>query len=125
ALDVWRRHYNHERPHEGIGNRMPDQLYRDSERKYVADPPQLEYPLGYLTRKVSRKGCIKLHNRLLGISVAVSGMRLGLQHVRGSEFDVWFGILKLGTLDLHSEKFTPTGGRVYALSEDNHAISSD
>jgi transposase InsO family protein len=125
ALDAWRHSYNHERPHEGIGNMRPAQLYRDSDRKYVPEQQQVEYPLGYLTRKANKAGCIKLYNRLLSVSVAVSGMTLGLEHLRKGNFNVWFGILNLGSLDLNTEKFTSTGGRVYALNEDHHAISSN
>lgn len=125
ALDVWRHEYNHERPHEGIGNRKPAQLYRDSERKYDPQPQQLEYPQDYLTRNVKKSGSIKLYNRQLQISTAVGGMTLGLQYQGKDIFQVWFGILNLGTLDLNTEKFKPMGGRVYALNQVENAISSN
>jgi transposase InsO family protein len=42
--DAFRRRYNAERPHEGIGDRTPDSLWLRSPRGYSETLPTPEYP---------------------------------------------------------------------------------
>lgn len=107
ALDVWRHEYNQERPHEALGMRRPAELYTKSARRFDPRPVELEYPADYLWRRVTRVGCIKLCNRLIRISEAVSGWQVGLQRTGPDRFNVWFGHLLLGSLHVADEKFTP------------------
>jgi putative transposase len=107
ALDVWRREYNNIRPHEALGMRCPAEVYVKSDRRFNPDPVSVEYPLGYLRRRVKNNGCIKLHNRLLPITTAVRGWDVGLQPVADQVFNVWFGSLRLGDIQVRDEKFTP------------------
>lgn len=125
ALDVWRQEYNHVRPHAGIGMQKPVDLYKPSERKFDPTPPQLEYPLGFERRRCLKDGSIKIHGQRMGISLAVSGWDLGLQPDGSNCYKVWFGNLCLGTLDLNTQKFKATEGRVYVLQETQYAISSN
>jgi putative transposase len=106
ALDIWRRDYNQLRPHQALGMRLPSQIYVKSERCFSAEQLELEYPSGFCSRKVSRHGCIKLAGRLISISTAVGGWHVGLKHEGAGCFNVWFGSLCLGQLDLRAEKFT-------------------
>lgn len=107
SLDSWRHEYNHERPHEALGMRRPAELYTKSERRYDPRPVELEYPADYLRRRVTRVGCIKVCNRLIRISTAVSGWHLGLQRTGPGRFNVWFGHLLLGSLQVEDESFIP------------------
>jgi transposase InsO family protein len=109
ALDDWRHYYNHERPHEALGMKLPAELYVKSSRRFHPQPVELEYPAQYWRRRVTRSGCIKLAGRLISISVAVSGWHLGLQPLGAGVFNVWFAALHLGELNVHDEKFTPAG----------------
>jgi transposase InsO family protein len=106
ALDSWRHYYNHERPHEALGMKVPAELYVKSPRRYNPQPVELEYPPEYWRRRVTRSGCIKLGGRLISISVAVSGWHVGLQPQGEGEFKVWFGRLYLGSVKVQDEKFT-------------------
>jgi putative transposase len=109
ALDIWREQYNHERPHEALGMRRPAELYIKSERRFDPQPVELEYPAEYLRRRVTRVGCIKIGGRLIRISAAVGGWHVGLQPVSTGIFNVWFGPLHLGELNVQDKKITVAG----------------
>ena len=104
ALEVWRNAYNHERPHEAIGMRVPAELYAASPRKYEAGEVTLEYPLGYLCRRVSLKGDIHVHGARVQVSEALASWDVGLEPA-GDRYGLWFCRLRLGEVDLSSEKF--------------------
>jgi len=57
-LDDWRRIYNFERPHEGIGLLCPYQRYKHSSRPYPEKLPTIEYNAEDIVRKVQACGCI-------------------------------------------------------------------
>ncbi|MCE9575610.1 MAG: transposase [Deltaproteobacteria bacterium] len=46
AFDLWRRAYNHERPHEALGQRRPASVYTPSPRTYPRPLVALTAPLG-------------------------------------------------------------------------------
>lgn len=105
ALDVWRQTFNEERPHEALGMRVPKELYESSSRKYDAAPVELVYPAGYVVRKVMRAGHINLAHRSLPISAALGGCEVGLEPLSSERYAVWFCRLRLGELDLSTDKF--------------------
>ena len=41
AFDLWRKEFNCERPHEALGMKRPEEVYRKSEREY-GDPGEIE-----------------------------------------------------------------------------------
>lgn len=105
ALDVWRRTFNEERPHEALGMRVPREVYALSPRKYDPSPVELVYPAEYLVRRVMNRGGVKLKNRCVNVSEALQGWDVGLEPVHDSCYAVWFCRLCLGRLDLATEKF--------------------
>jgi putative transposase len=105
ALDVWRRTFNEERPHEALGMRVPQEVYQSSSRKYEPAPVELEYPTGYLVRKVSSHGVVKLAAHRVAVSTALRGCDVGLEPIADQRYAVWFCRLCLGELDLSRDKF--------------------
>ena len=57
-LDDFRRHYNDQRPHEGLAQRPPAQCYAPSPRPYPRRLPGLEYPSYFHSGRVSRNGVV-------------------------------------------------------------------
>ena len=55
SLDIWRKTFNEERPHEAIGMQVPSELYHPSPRRYEPEEVELCYPSGHFVRKVSGK----------------------------------------------------------------------
>ena len=108
ALDAWVEEYNSVRPNEAIGMKTPDEVYRPSERKYTGDFDILEYPAGYLPRKVFKSGEIILNGMRVTIGSALRGMYVGLREQKQpGMYDVFLAEFLLGTLDMTSCCFTP------------------
>lgn len=108
ALDIWRKEYNTIRPNEAIGMQTPAELYAPSDRKYEGDFDELEYPPGFLPRKVSRNGIITVSTIRIPIGHALRGLQVGL---RPSDVDncyeVFLADFLLGTLNMDLCCFTP------------------
>lgn len=116
ALDIWREEFNKLRPHEGIGLRCPSEFYGPSTRHYDPSAAGFEYPFGFITRRVRKHGNISICGRDILISAALSGWDLGLSELGKGRFNVWFGALQIGELDLSAEKFRADGSRLSCLS---------
>jgi hypothetical protein len=111
TLDTWRETFNHERPHEAIDMRVPADLYRPSERRFHADEITLEYPMGYLRRRVSLRGVIRVRGLQVNVSSALSGWDVALQPTESHHrMGLWFCRLRLGEVDLETRKFHVAGG---------------
>ena len=108
ALDAWIQEYNSVRPNEAIGMKTPDEVYRASERKYTGDFDELEYPIGFLVRKVVSSGEIIVNGVRITIGHALSGWHVGLKPLdEGRRFHVFLADFLLGTLDMDSVCFYP------------------
>lgn len=94
----WVRHYNQERPHEGLGMRVPAELYHQSQRKL---PPRIEpwrYEAGWESRLVKGKGMISFQGRGRFVGEAFEGERVGLRRTRVGVWEVYYGPLLVGEL---------------------------
>ncbi|MDR2734142.1 MAG: integrase core domain-containing protein, partial [Spirochaetota bacterium] len=108
ALDMWREEYNTLRPNEAIGMRTPREVYVRSERTYPGDFDELEYPPGFLVRKVSPKGYIKLYGVRIHVGLPVRGLTLGLQSLGESgKYHVFLADFLLGQADTEVYSFSP------------------
>lgn len=105
ALDVWRKTYNYERPHEALGMKVPADLYEKSRRCFDPEEFTIEYPMDYRCRKVNRRGVICLHRNRVGVSEALAGMEVGLKPERSGQWGLWFCNLRLGHVDLETQRF--------------------
>ncbi len=108
ALDAWVEEYNAVRPNEAIGMLTPDEVYRPSERKYAGDFDILEYPAGFIPRKVFKSGEIVLDGVRVTIGHALTGWHVGLRpRKEQGMYDVFLADFLLGFLDMSSCCFTP------------------
>lgn len=110
ALDAWVKEYNSVRPNEAIGMKVPDDLYHISERKYSGDYDEIEYPIGYLVRKVTNSGEIILNSVKVTIGCSLRGLQVGLRQSDDNTYDVFLANFLLGTLDMNSICFYPLDG---------------
>jgi putative transposase len=108
ALDVWRRTFNEERPHEALGMHVPQDFYSSSPRKFDPTPAALTYPGEYLVRKVNGNGSVRIHSQRIKVSLALRGFDVGLQPTSTNRLGLWFCRLRLGDVDLEAQKFTAT-----------------
>jgi transposase InsO family protein len=99
AIDLWLKEYNQVRPHEALGMRTPAEVYRPSSRPFNITPEEVEYPPGFLCRKINKLGFVKLGNSQYPVSSALRGLTVGLQPNSQSQYTIWLGDFPVGLLD--------------------------
>lgn len=108
VLDTWVKEYNSVRPNEAIGMKTPDEVYTVSERKYIGDYDEIDYPMGFQVRKVTKSGEIIINSIKVTIGYALRGLQLGLRPaLEDNTYDVFLADFLLGTLDMNSTCFIP------------------
>lgn len=105
VLDVWRRTFNEERPHEALGMRFPAEVYARSQRPYDPATVELTYPPGIVVRRVSGCGRIKIRAIPIQVSESLAGYTVGLESLDAARYAVWFGRLCVGEVNLALRSF--------------------
>jgi transposase InsO family protein len=101
AFDAWRPVYNHERPHQALGDAIPASRYRPSPRPFPATLPEIVYGPDDLVRRVYGAGQVMLHGHTLYISEALRGEPVALRPTaRDGVYDVFYCRHRLRTIDL-------------------------
>jgi transposase InsO family protein len=101
AFDAWRPVYNHERPHQALGDAIPASRYRPSPRPFPATVPEIVYGPDDLVRQVHGAGQIAFQGRELYISEALRGEPVALRPTAtDGVYDVYFCRHRLRTIDL-------------------------
>jgi putative transposase len=95
-FDAFRHEYNDERPHEGIGMQTPSSLYVPSTRVMPRKLPELEYPDGWLLRRVRHDGTMKWRKHYLYMSKALENQIVGLRPEDNGLWAAYFGPVLLG-----------------------------
>ena len=107
VIDAWVEEYNSVRPNEAIGMKTPDEVFIPSERKYIGDYEEIEYPLGFLTRKVTAGGEIVLNGIRIAIGHSLKGLYIGLKPLENNSYEAYLADFILGTVDMNSCCFFP------------------
>ena len=95
-FNSFREEYNHERPHEGIENRTPASLYRNSIFQFPERILPPEYPDNYEIRKVSDNSGIKWKDQWVSVSTVLVGENIGFEEVDDGLWNVYYYHMKLG-----------------------------
>lgn len=109
AFDRFRRVYNHERPHEALGQNPPWTVYEASPRRYPVTLQEPEYPKDFVVRSVSPKGMIKWKSRELYLAETLAGEQIGIQQIEDNRWRVQFADVPLG--DLEDGRFIRLSGQ--------------
>jgi transposase InsO family protein len=99
AFDEFRKEYNEQRPHQGLGMATPASLYAASGREYPRRLPELKYPAGWIQRRVTASGEVKHQGRRFFLSEVLEGQIVGLEEIDDEYYRLWFGPAELGLLD--------------------------
>jgi transposase InsO family protein len=99
AFDRFLTEYNHERPHEALGQEVPASLYRPSLRSYPRQLPEPEYPSTFETRVAYPNGVISFGTTQWYVSNCIAGERVGLEPCQDGRWRVHFGWVPIGILD--------------------------
>ena len=88
--------------------KVPDDIYTLSPRKYKGDYDEIDYPFGFLTRKVTVNGEITVNSIKVTIGYSLRGLQVGLKPLKEENmFEVYLTDFLLGNLDMNSTCFYP------------------
>ena len=106
-LDRWRHHYNHERPHAGIGDATP--FERWSATKPAGPGPAIAGPTATSLHRVHSNGTITWHRYPIAVGAQLAGQRL-LVLARDLDITIWshHGHVRSLTIDT-SRRYQPSG----------------
>lgn len=107
VFDRWCSDFNQIRPHEGLGDRKPAQVYTHSKRGFRGAEQAVSYPADHVIRRVRQNGSIRWHSRLIFVSSALVGEPLGLKQIDDHRWHVFFTDLKIGMMDTERMKVLP------------------
>lgn len=115
-FDGWVQEFNQERPHQALGQVVPQKLYQRSKRVYGQAQPTWAYKADWELRRVRSNGQIRWQGRLRFIGEAFSGEKVGLVEVAKGRHQVYLRDWLLG--DLHEDQ---PGGIVPTVRESRKA----
>jgi len=115
AFDLFRRIYNHERPHESLGQKPPATCFALSPRRYPRPLVRLANDSPWeAVQRIDKDGFIRWHNQRLFVSRALAHEDVAIEYDGASEeWLVIFGPLCVGMLrETPRPAFRPTKGRM-------------
>jgi transposase InsO family protein len=118
-FDVFRRHYNEERPHEALAQRPPAEAYTRSPRDM---PPRAEdpwYDADHQVRRVRSTGAIKWKGEFVFISEALIDELVGVAELETGDHVVRFCDLDVGLINRRGlfTRFAPLRERLHDPGE--------
>ena len=106
AFDRFRREYNEERPHQGLGLKTPGECYCPSPRPYPSRIEEPQYPQESALRRVV-DGVIRWRRHKVFVGKGLNGERVGLEEIGEGLWRVWFSFYELGRLDERQGRLLP------------------
>jgi putative transposase len=106
TFEAFRHDYNHERPHQALGQTAPASFYTPSPRPMPSRPPEPDYQAGMTIRKVRSNGEIKFRGGLVSVSSALAGEAVALEEIERG-WRLWFYKQPIGLLDHNGQKLLP------------------
>jgi len=108
-FDDFLHEYNHERSHEALDRKCPDEVYQPSTRSYPEKIRPISYDEGLQVRTVKRGGEIKWRNKHIYISQVLSREPISLEEIDNDVWEIRYGFYKLGIIrgkDMKLERAT-------------------
>jgi putative transposase len=99
-FDAFRHLFNEERPHEALAQTPPAKHYQLSARAYSGRLREPEYASDHEVRRVRGNGEIKWRGDLVFLTEALIGEPVGLAEIEDGGWEVRYGPIDLGMIDL-------------------------
>lgn len=106
-FDTFRQIYNHQPPHEALGQVTPATLYAPSPRPFPGRLPDLDYPDADLVRWLRHNGAIRWRNQEVYVGQVLTGEPVGLTQVADAVWQLAFGSVVLGHCRPGSSRLLP------------------
>ena len=125
-FDTFRAHYNHERPHEALGQVPPASLWRPSPRPMTDRLEEPWYDADHQVRRIRTNGELKWRGQRLFISEALIGEIIGIAELDDGLHIVRFCGVDLGTIDHKAvfRRFAPLRHGLREATEDPTKVST-
>lgn len=105
-LDKFRDRYNHERPHEALGNDRPADHWKPSTKEYSGRLRRPEYPGHFEIRRISACGAFRLQSGQYFLSNALKGEDVGLEEIDDGIWNIVYYNTILGRIDRKTGRIT-------------------
>ena len=103
-FDRFRHDFNHNRPHEALGQRPPAAFWQPSPRPCPERLAEPWYDAWHAVRRVRSDGAIKWGGDLIFISETLKGETVGVAETDCGDWIVRFADIDLGTIDRRTRK---------------------
>ncbi len=103
-LEQFQQHYNDERLHEGLSQKRPCDFYHPSTSSYPEKLPEIKYPAYFQHARVCQSGLIYWRSFRVYIGYLLHREWVGLELVGDGIWDIYFGPVRLGTIDERKAK---------------------
>jgi putative transposase len=114
-FDAFVQDFNHDRPHEALGQQTPASRYDTSPRAYPRKLTEPDYPADWPRRQVRSNGEIKWQGGLIFLGQALIGQTIGLQPAGEGLWAVRFMDMELGVLEEGRNRVQRIRAQVVAL----------
>ena len=104
-FDAFRHDFNHNRPHEALGQQVPAAFYHSSPRTMPDQVPEPWYDADHAVRRVRQNGEIKWKGDMIFVSEALAGEPIGIRPLEDGHWLLRFADLNLGLIDQQTRKF--------------------
>jgi putative transposase len=106
SFDIFSNIFNNERPHEGIQNKYPSEIYKKSEREFRPLVP-LFYPMHDKTIIITQCGRICERGLKVSLCRAFAGQEVGIKEMEDGIWVVSFMDYDLGYFDEKGTRVEP------------------
>ena len=103
-FERFRQAYNHDRPHEALGQKTPSRHYTASPRPYPQRIEEPWYDADHAVRRVRSSGEIKWGGELIFVGEALIGEPVGIAETEAGDWLVRFADLPLGIIDRNNKR---------------------
>ncbi len=107
AFDRFQEEYNHQRPHEALGQVTPASMYTESFRPYRGRILDFHYPETMEVRKVGKRGQFKLWKHRWFLSEILAGEYIGIEETEDGIWSIYLSHLNVATINRRTMKLSP------------------
>ena len=100
-FDRFRAEFNHERPHESLDDRTPEEFYRPSLRPFPERLEDVSYPGHFELRRITHGGSLCWRSSRFFLSSVLAHETVGLEEIEDGVWSIYFARHLLARLDEH------------------------
>jgi len=100
-------YFNHDRPHESLGQKTPASVYQSSERKWTGAIKPPEYTEEYVVKRINHGGQLSLNGSEIFIGKTLADEYIGLKEDEDGDWLAYYGPVHLGVINREKKLILP------------------